>query len=171
MSVAFSLIIQIVISAVSPCFTMLHLNCPGCSSSVTLTGLPTNGDAQCFLTFKVRSRILVAQRKWWNTSGAEMAWYAWYAWYDWYGRWILMDIGGYRRWDMIKNGMVLWWDETMVENWRWSNEDEDQLPSHGWTLKDIWIRIHGSRWISDMPLEFGGTGPTGPTGDYDLMHR
>lgn len=26
----------------------------GCSASVTLQGLPTNGDAQCFLTFKVR---------------------------------------------------------------------------------------------------------------------
>lgn len=26
---------------------------PGCSASVTLTGLPTNGDARCFFTYGV----------------------------------------------------------------------------------------------------------------------
>jgi len=33
---------------------ILQCEFPGCSASVTLTGLPTNGDAQCFLTLKVR---------------------------------------------------------------------------------------------------------------------
>lgn len=40
--------VEVVVSGILQC------EFPGCSASVTLTGLPTNGDAQCFLTLKVR---------------------------------------------------------------------------------------------------------------------
>lgn len=40
--------VEVVVSGILQC------EFPGCSASATLTGLPTNGDAQCFLTFKVR---------------------------------------------------------------------------------------------------------------------